>query len=133
MKNILFIDDDLTRITSTIEMLEIEGYKVQSERSAGHALKEFKKNPTDYSLIILDVMMPIDDFTREETKFGRETGLVLLKKLREISKNIPIIMLTILKDLRVMEEAKKLGANEYIRKPQLPSQLITVIRTLCPD
>ncbi|MCP4610578.1 MAG: response regulator [Planctomycetes bacterium] len=127
-KKILFIDDDVKRITSHIEMLEMEGYKVQSELSVQNARLEFMKNPTEYSLIILDIMMPVDDFTREETKFGRETGLVLLEKLRDISKKIPIIILTVLRDPRAVEKAKKLGVNEYLLKPQLPTNLIELVR-----
>jgi len=126
-KKILFIDDDVQRVSSHIEMLRMEGYEVEPEPSAQKALEAFTKNPSGYSLIILDIMMPKDEFTREKTNFGRTTGLALLEKLRGISEKIPIIVLTVLRDPTVMEKAKKLGANEYLLKPQFPSNLIEVV------
>jgi CheY-like chemotaxis protein len=128
-RKILFIDDDVKRISSHIDMLRMEGYEVESEPSAQKALESFTKNPSGYCLIILDIMMPKDQFTREETKYGRETGLVLLKQLREISKDIPVIVLTVLRDPNVRERAIKLRANEYLLKPQFPSKLIEVVET----
>ena len=130
MKNILFIDDDYKRVSSHIEMLEIQSYIVNSVTSAKEALEEFKIHKGNYDIIILDIMMRKDEFTPEETHHGRTTGLVLLEKIREISKDIPIIILTVLRDANVMEKARKLGANEYLLKPQLPSTLIKVVEKL---
>jgi CheY-like chemotaxis protein len=127
MKNILFIDDDYNRLSSHIEMLKIQGYDVKGINSAKEALEELRMKKDKYDVIILDLMMPVDEFGVEETKNGRETGLVLLGKLREISKDIPVIVLTVLRDPSVMEKARKLGVNEYLLKPQFPSKLIKVI------
>jgi len=110
-----------------VEMLNIEGYAVKFVISVKEALEEFRIHKDNYGIIILDIMMPKGEFTPEETHKGRTTGLVLLEKLREISKDIPIIILTVLRDPSVMEKARKLGANEYLLKPQLPSRLIEVI------
>jgi len=133
MKNILFIDDDYKRLSSHFEMLRIQGYTVNAVTSAKEALEEFRENKDKYDLIILDIMMPKDEFTREETSFGRTTGLVLLKKFREISEEIPIIVLTVLRDPTIMEKAQKLGVNEYLLKPQLPSQLAEAIERVSKD
>ena len=127
-KKILFIDDDVKRVSSHIEMLQMEGYEVETEASAQKALEAFMKNPSGYSLIILDIMMPKDEFTRQETNFGRNTGLVLLEKLRGISKDIPIIVLTVLRDQNVIAKAKKFGVAEYLLKPQLPSNVIELAK-----
>lgn len=130
MKSILFIDDDYKRMGSFEEMLNIEGYAVKFITSAKEVLEEFRLHKDNYGVIILDIMMPKGEFTREETNYGRTTGLVLLEKLRQISKDIPIIVLTVLRDPSVMEKARKLGVNEYLLKPQLPSKLIEVVEKL---
>lgn len=127
-KKILFIDDDVKRVHSHTEMMGIEGYEIEMKTSAQEALEDFRIHKDDYDIIILDIMMPKDEFTREETNFGRTTGLVLLEKLREISKDIPIIVLTVLRDPSVVEKARKLGVAEYLLKPHLPSKLIEIIR-----
>lgn len=133
MKSILFIDDDYMRVSSHIEMLTVQGYNVHGVTSARQALEEFRINKDNYGVIILDIMMPKGEFTREETSHGRTTGLVLLEKLREISKDIPIIVLTVLRDQSVMEKARKLGVNTYLLKPTLPSQLGEAIALVNQD
>ena len=128
MKNILFIDDDYKRASSHIEFLKFGGYGVKAISAAHEALKEFENNKDKYDIIILDIMLPpSDSMTREETEFGRHTGLILLKKIREISKRIPIIILTVSNDIKIQEKAIELGADEYLLKPKLPSELIRII------
>lgn len=124
---VLFIDDDAKRVSSHTEMMGIEGFDVRIMTSAQEGLEELKAHKDDYDVVILDIMMPKGEFTREETNHGRTTGLVLLEKLREISRDIPIIVLTVLRDPTIMKKAKKLGIGEYLLKPQLPSKLIKVV------
>ena len=128
-KTILFIDDDVKRITSHVEMLELEGYKVEMEQSVKQGLQKFTDNPTKYDLIILDIMMPVDDFKREDTKYGRETGILLIHKIRDISEKIPIIILSVLEGHRIMDKAKGLGVDEYLLKPQLPSAIVNLVNS----
>jgi CheY-like chemotaxis protein len=126
-KRVLFIDDDVKRIESHIEMMRIEGYDVEIQRSSQKGLEEFRTHKDNYDIIILDIMMPRGEFTQEETKYGRITGLVLLEKLREMSKDIPIIVLTVVRDPKLMKKARELEVTEYLLKPQLPSALMEVI------
>jgi CheY-like chemotaxis protein len=84
--------------------LDAKQYHTTLKTNGKEALESFLSST--YDICILDIMMPKDEFTRQETNFGRTTGLVLLEKLREISKDIPIIVLTALRDQNVEAKAK---------------------------
>jgi CheY-like chemotaxis protein len=133
MKKILFIDDDFKRVDSHAEMMRVAGYEVNLQESAEGALEGFRTRKEDHDVVILDMMMPRGEFTQEETRHGRVTGLVLLEKLREISKDIPVIVLTVVRDPRVMEKAREFGADEYLLKPVFPSALIKAIERVIAD
>ncbi len=44
-------------------------------------------------------------------------GIATLKYIKEIDRNVKVIMVTALEDQDKMDEAFRLGACEYIRKP----------------
>ena len=64
----------------------------------------------DYSLILLDVVMPGMD------------GFTLLKKLQEeiITQSVPVILITSLSDIQNEQKGLMLGAVDYITKPFHP-------------
>lgn len=66
-------------------------------------------------VVLLDIMMPNFD------------GIEVLKKIRADNKlkNIPVMMLTASVDKENIQQAKKLGVQDYIRKPFLPEELIS--------
>lgn len=130
-KRVLFIDDDIGRISSHVEMLEMEGNRVETMSSAKEALATFSAHADEYDVIILDVMLPRDDFTQEETNFGRETGLVLLEKLRGLDASIPIIVLTVVRDPEARRRAASFRAVTYVEKPLLPSTLCELLSQVC--
>lgn len=128
MTTILFIDDDIRRASSHIEMIELSGRVVELANSAHGAVETFSRSKGAYSCVILDMMMPAGQLcTAEETNFGRTTGLVLLKKLRDIDASIPIVVLTVDRSPDTVQKAMSLGATEYLLKPVRPSRLIEVL------
>ena len=60
---------------------------------------------TQYDVVLLDVMMP------------RMDGIACLEKIKKLSPETAIIMITALMDEKRMSAAKKLGAAQYIVKP----------------
>lgn len=60
-----------------------------------------------FDIVLLDIYL------------GKESlsGLDLCKKIREHDQSIPIIIITSFHAIQYLEEAFKLGANDYIRKP----------------
>lgn len=115
MSRILVIDDDIELCELLTDYLSGEGFDVESvnrgEQGAQQALA------ADYSLIVLDVMLP------------GMNGFDVLRKIREASKT-PVIMLTARGDDIDRIVGLELGADDYLPKPFNPRELIARIRAV---
>ena len=100
---ILYVEDDESLSFITKDQLEMEGYNVTHINNGKDGWSAFKKS--DFDLCLLDVMLPQMD------------GFELAKKIRGVSKHIPIIFLT----AKSMQEDKMegflLGGDDYVTKP----------------
>jgi len=103
MANIALVDDDKNILASVQMLMEQEGYHVRTFTDGASALTALTGAPPD--LAILDIKMP------------RMDGLELLRRLRQVQENIPVIFLTS-KDEEIDElMGLNAGADDYIRKP----------------
>lgn len=100
---VLIIDDDHSIRNMLSIVLKNEGYEVIAVESAIVALKKLKKETVD--LIISDIKMP------------EISGIELLRKVKSIDQEIPVIMITGFASTNDAVEAMKLGAEDYIIKP----------------
>ena len=116
MEKILIVDDSLVQATQLKTILE-EEYEVTVAQSAEDGLR--KASEGDFSLILLDVVMPEMD------------GFTLLKKLQEeiITQSVPVILITTLSDVSNEQQGLVLGAVDYITKPFNPSIVKARIKT----
>ena len=113
---ITLVDDDQNILTSVSMALEEEGYKVTSYPDGEKAYEGMKENLPD--LAVLDIKMP------------RMDGMELLKKLRMIAPELPVIFLTS-KDEEIDEiVGLKMGADDYMTKPFSQRLLLTRIESL---
>src|SRR5665647_512657 len=112
MLKILLVDDNADNLMSMEVILEKERYTFSKALSGKEALKILLKE--DFSLILLDVRMPIMD--------GYETAELIYQ--REKLRHIPIIFITG-QDYEDASTFKgyKIGAVDYIRKPVNPQIL----------
>lgn len=102
-QRILVVDDeDLVRWTFS-QALTSEGYSVDLAGSGEEALDFFKRRKFD--LVILDIKLPGID------------GVEVLKKLKEIDKDVLIIMITAHGGIESAVQCMKLGAFHYVTKP----------------
>lgn len=101
---LLVVDDEPTLCDTLKFNLELEGFDVDTAYSAEEALT---MPLTDYSLILLDVMM------------GEISGFKLAKIIKESSKlaHIPIIFCTAKDSEDDMVSGLQLGGDDYITKP----------------
>lgn len=104
MKKILFIEDESALQKTVGESLRKEGYEVISAFDGELGLKLAKEDKPD--LILLDLILP------------RKNGFDVLKELKseEDTKDIPIIILTNLEDVKGVDKAIEMGANTYLVK-----------------
>ena len=100
---ILYVEDDDSLSFITKDQLEMEQYEVMHCANGKDAWNMFKKN--EFDLCLLDVMLPQLD------------GFELAKKIRGVSKHIPIIFLTAKSMVEDKMEGFLLGGDDYVNKP----------------
>ena len=113
--NILLVDDDEDFANSLSRLLKKFDINTVNELRTSGAEKQIKKSHFD--VILLDVMMP------------EENGFQFLPTIRKIS-NIPVIMLTALREEDNLVNGLDLGADDYITKPFKINELVARLRAL---
>lgn len=115
---ILVVDDNKQNIFSLLQLLEMNGFSADAAYSGEEALKKILK--TEYSLIVLDVQMPVMD--------GFELADILSGSQK--TKDIPIIFLSAVNtDKKFIARGYASGAIDYIVKPFDPDVLLLKIKT----
>ena len=113
-KSSILVVDDEPGVRESFSMVLKDDYHVLLAGTGQEATDIFKKNSVD--LILLDILLP-------DTK-----GLELLEKFVETDPNTEIIMVTAVNEIQSAVQAIKLGAYEYIIKPFVVDDVLTVIR-----
>ena len=113
--NVLLVDDDEDFVNSLSRLLKKFDINTVNELRTSGAEKQIKKSHFD--VILLDVMMP------------EENGFQFLPTIRKIS-NVPVIMLTALREEDNLVNGLDLGADDYITKPFKINELVARLRAL---
>ena len=108
---ILLVDDDPNVLEPTKELLECMGHHVTLARDGIEACEIFESNPTQWDIIITDMVMP------------RMNGLQAALKMRLLMPSIPIIFATGYDRSLVIEDTRKLNHALLISKPFNPDEL----------
>ncbi len=107
---ILLMEDELDLGETLKEMLEDEGYEVTWVQDGEMASEATYNNAFD--LYIFDINVP------------ELNGLELLESLRGAEDLTPTIFISALIDLESMKKAFSIGAEDYIKKPFFPEELL---------
>ena len=102
---ILIVDDEIDTLLPLKRSLEVEDYIVVGASNGKEALIKARTEIPD--LILLDLMMPEMD--------GYEVCAKLKKD--ELTKNIPVIILTAKDTVREKVKGLDIGADDYVTKP----------------
>ncbi|MFH2133025.1 MAG: sigma-54 dependent transcriptional regulator, partial [bacterium] len=100
---VLVVDDEVEMRIAMSAALKRCGYPVELSHNAIDALNKFRKNK--YSLVITDMTMP------------KRSGLELLKDIKAINPEIPVILITAYGTIDTAISAMKHGAFDYVQKP----------------
>ncbi len=100
---ILLLEDDLGFQESVCEFLQTLGYEVTAVSDGQEACDLIEKN--FYHLFILDIKVP------------GVNGHEVIKYIRSLNPNAPIMITTSLVDIDDMAIGYELGCNEYLKKP----------------
>ncbi len=131
MYSVLVIDDDISFAENASEELACEGFLADKATSYTQAIECLHKKK--YDVVSLDVMMaigPTEDIDREAANFGRRTGLLLYKEIRDIQANARIVICSVLAASELgMAKIREVAATETVlAKPVGLSAYIAAIR-----
>jgi len=110
---IMAVDDEEDILRLLRRILEEEGYEFVGTTSGESAISLLRQKQP--SLVILDIMMPGLD------------GFQVLDLIRQKS-DVPVIMLTGKGGVTALRDAIEIGADDYIRKPFYPKELVARVR-----
>jgi DNA-binding NtrC family response regulator len=111
---ILLVDDEKDLLEWLSIVLEKEGYLVKCTTSGEEALKIFQQEHFD--MVITDIRMsPLN-------------GLDLLKQLKQINREIIVLMVTAYASVETAVKALRYGAYDYLFKPFKLDQIKLIIR-----
>lgn len=110
---ILVIDDDTAFCVMLKTFLQKKGFEVVNAFNAAQAREEVKN--TAFDVVLTDIRLPDSD------------GLQILKYIKEISLQTPVILMTGYTDIKTAVNAMKLGAFDYVGKPINPDEILHII------
>ena len=113
---ILLIEDEPGLVLTVTDLLEVEGYQVESAGDGEAGLA--KASAGGFDIIILDVMLP------------KKTGYDVCRELRQKGVDTAILMLTAKTQVVDRVVGLKLGADDYLTKPFDPAELLARVEAL---
>lgn len=108
--NILVVDDEPLVLNSLSGLLRELGYSVISCKNGKDAIDKFIGNKID--ILLTDIKMP------------KMSGIELLEKIHDISKETPVILMTAYTQMDMAVAGIRHGAFDFIVKPYNPEYLV---------
>lgn len=118
-ETVLVVDDEPAVQTAARLILENAGYRVLAAGNGAEALATYTQNP-QVALILTDLMMPVLD------------GLNLIRNVRRLDPNLPIIASTGLGEKKQTEVLSALGVRWTLLKPYDAAQLVETMSEALP-
>jgi two-component system response regulator FixJ len=113
---IIYVIDDDDAVRQSLEfLLKTAGINVRGFESAKAFLNILPE--VSSGCVVTDVRMP------------EMTGIDLLRHIKEIGADIPVIVITGHGDISLAVEAMKIGAVDFLEKPFDDDQLLTAVRS----
>jgi Response regulator containing CheY-like receiver, AAA-type ATPase, and DNA-binding domains len=113
MKKVLVVDDTKNIRTLLTTCLEINDYEVTTANSGQQAIELFKNQ--EFDLAFLDIKMP------------EISGTEVLRRIRELNIDIPVVIMTAFATVKNAVECTKLGAVAYLQKPFTAEKVKSVL------
>jgi two-component system chemotaxis response regulator CheY len=116
-RTVLLVDDSPSVRTVTRALLSKSGFDVVEAADAAQAIR-FLQNGGHVDLVISDVEMPNMD--------GLEMLAIIRGRLQR--KDLPVVMLTSVREVGVLKKAKTLGVQGWVLKPYDHEMLVQIVR-----
>jgi len=119
LPRLLVVDDEEAICFSMSEYFSLHGYKVDTAREMEEAEKLL--GTADYKVVIQDLRLSLTT---------NSDGLDMIRAIREHNPQTRIIVLTAYGSAEVEDEARRCGADAFLRKPKPLSQVAQVVQGL---
>ncbi|WP_137596938.1 response regulator transcription factor [Paucilactobacillus kaifaensis] len=116
MNKILVVDDEPAIVTLLTHNLGQQGFETLTASDGKTAIQTAQTNILD--CILLDLMLPDMD------------GLVVIKQLRQLQNDVPVIIITAKSQEVDRIIGLELGADDYISKPFSPREVVARINAV---
>lgn len=114
---LLWADDEIDLLKPQLMFLEKKGYNVTTVSNGHDALEEIRENES-FDCIFLDESMP------------GLTGLETLDEIRQIDKNVPVVMITKNEAETLMDQAIGSEISDFLLKPVNPNQILLTLKKI---
>jgi DNA-binding NtrC family response regulator len=111
---VLIVDDDEKLLKLLSESLDKEEFIVSTATTAGEGLDRFRE--IDFDVMLVDLVLPDMD------------GIELLKTIRNIDSNFPVIMITGHASVDLAVKAMRMGAFYFIEKPASTKAILEILK-----
>lgn len=119
MPTVLTVDDEPGMLLVLSRILEVNGYTVHTAENAEMGLEIVRKVHPD--VVLLDIRLPDMD------------GPDLLKEIKKIYPEIPIVMCSGFGDVETAVQLVKQGASDYISKPFKNEEVLRVVKNVLSE
>jgi len=119
MPRLLVVDDEESICFSMSEYFSLQGYKVDTASEVEEAEKLL--GATTYKVVIQDLRL---------TMTNNHDGLDIIRMIRAQNPQTRIVVLTAYGSAEIEDEARRCGADAFLRKPKPLSQVAQVVQCL---
>ena len=120
LPKVLIVDDDESSRQLLSEVLESNGYEVGAVEDGSAARAELGRDG-EYRIVVADLRMP------------KETGLDLLRHLREKKTHHSVILMSSFISGSEREQAQQLGVHALLEKPFRLNEFLDVVAGLAGE
>src|SRR5690349_8333188 len=113
---ILIADDEASIRDGLVDVLTDEGYQATGVANGAEAISAIAQ--CGYDIVVTDLRMPEID------------GLEVLRRVRELSPQTLVLLITAYASVETAVEALRNGAHDYILKPLLVEDVLSKIHRL---
>lgn len=113
-KRVLFIEDEKFFLEEL--QIALTDYEITPAYSAPRGMELVQSS--DFDAVLLDIMMaPPEDIDPECVGYGRSTGVELCRRIKNLKPELPVVVLTVVRDPGILKKIEEAGAARVINKP----------------
>lgn len=128
MAKILFLEDE-PNLVETLPAVLMENHKKLEVTGTTSITDAFTRLASEeFDAVLLDISMPpTDDMDENSVEYGRLTGVEVARRIKQQRPDLPIVSLTVVRNLDMQRKLRDAGILEIINKP---AEIETIVQVL---